>query len=130
MRDIRWLCNLRAVCWCRGEVLNVRKLPLRQSAGVVCCPLPIFKPSLGRWEIYPSVLSHSFLEKGASSVLLSYFRLGGLPGLKIKDLTQQELMMTSRTRYISKKKSLKNVEYVILSGFFCVCSLAINLLQK
>ena len=46
--------------------MKVRKLPLRRSAAVVCCPLPIFKPSLGRreklpqkvaWrrEIYPSV---------------------------------------------------------------------------
>jgi len=72
--------------------MKVRKLPLRRSAAVVCCPLPIFKPSLGRreklpqkvaWrrEIYPSIPPPSLLEKGASSVLPSYFRLGGLPGL-------------------------------------------------
>ena len=48
---VSWLLrNLRAVCWCRGEALKVRKLPLRLSAGVVCRPPPIFKPSLGRRE--------------------------------------------------------------------------------
>ena len=48
--DIRWLRNLRAVCWCRGGALKVRKLTLRVSTGVVSCPPPIFKPSLGRKE--------------------------------------------------------------------------------
>ena len=48
IRDIRWLRNLRAVCWCRDEALKVRKLPLRLSAGVVCRPPPIFKRNLGR----------------------------------------------------------------------------------
>ena len=92
MLDIQWLCNLRAVCWCRGKGMKVWKLSLQQSAGVVCCTLPIFKPSLGRrkklpqkvaWrrEIYASIPPPSLLEKGASSVLPGYFRLGGLPGL-------------------------------------------------
>ena len=31
---MRLLDNLHAVCWCRGEVPNVRKLTLRISAGV------------------------------------------------------------------------------------------------
>ena len=48
IRDIRWSRNLRAVCWCRGEALKVRKLPLRLSAGVVCRPPPVFKRNLGR----------------------------------------------------------------------------------
>ena len=33
------------------------------------------------------------------SVLPRYLRLGGPPGLKTKDLTQQKLMVTSRTWY-------------------------------
>ena len=33
--------------------MKVRKLTLRLSAGVVCCPPPIFKPSLGRREKLP-----------------------------------------------------------------------------
>ena len=53
MHDIRWLRNLRAVCWCRGKPLRFRKLPLRLSAGVVCCPLQIFKPSSARREKLP-----------------------------------------------------------------------------
>ena len=39
--------------WCRGEAPKVRKLPLRLSAGIVCCPPPIFKPSLGRRKKLP-----------------------------------------------------------------------------
>ena len=53
MHNIWWLPNLRAVCWYRGKALKVRKRTLRLSAGVVCCPPPIFKPSLGRREKLP-----------------------------------------------------------------------------
>ena len=42
-------------CWCRGEALKVKKPPLRLSSRNECYPSPIFKPSLGRREIYPPV---------------------------------------------------------------------------
>ena len=50
--DTRWLRLLCVVCWCRGEALKVKnflttKFKKRAS--------PIFKPSLGRREIYPPV---------------------------------------------------------------------------
>ena len=52
---MRRLDNLHAVCWCKGEVPNVRKLTLRLSAGVqeLCVALPIFNPTLGRREKLP-----------------------------------------------------------------------------
>ena len=53
--DTRWLRLLCLVCWCRGEALEVKNLPLRLSATNECYPSPIFKPSLGRREIYPPV---------------------------------------------------------------------------
>jgi len=84
---IWWLGLLRVV-----QALKVIILPLPLSAGVMCCPPLIFKPSLGRreklpqqvaWrrEIYPSIPPPTLLEKGASNVLPSHFRLAGLPGL-------------------------------------------------
>ena len=36
------------------KALKVIILPLPLSAGVMCCPPLIFKPSLGRWYIFPS----------------------------------------------------------------------------
>ena len=53
--ETRWLRVLCVVCWCRGEALKVKKLPLRLSSRNECYPSPIFKPSLGRREIYPPV---------------------------------------------------------------------------
>ena len=35
------------------QALKVIVLPLPLSAGVICCPPLIFKPSLGRWEKLP-----------------------------------------------------------------------------
>ena len=55
--ETRWLRVLCVVCWCRGEALKVKKLPLRLSSRNECYPSPIFKPSLGRREIYPLYLS-------------------------------------------------------------------------
>ena len=55
--DKRWLRLLCLVCWCRGEALKVKKRPLRLSSRNECCPSSIFKPSLGRREIYLSPLS-------------------------------------------------------------------------
>ena len=51
--DTRWLRLLCLVCWCRGEALKVKKLPLRLSSRNACYPSPIFKPGLEREEIYP-----------------------------------------------------------------------------
>ena len=53
--DTRWLRLLCLVCWCKGEALKVKKLPLRLSSRNECYPSPIFKPTLGRREIYPPV---------------------------------------------------------------------------
>ena len=50
---IQGLGLLHVVCWCRGEALIVIILLLWLSAGVVCCPPSIFKPSLGRREKWP-----------------------------------------------------------------------------
>ena len=55
--DTRWLRLLCLVCWCRGEALKVKKRPLRLSSRNECYPSSIFKPSLGRREIYLSLLS-------------------------------------------------------------------------
>ena len=42
-QDTRWLRHLCVVCWCRGEALKVKKLPLRLSSRNECYPSPIFK---------------------------------------------------------------------------------------
>ena len=47
-----FVCIHTVVCWCGGEALKVIILPLRLSEGVVCCTPTIFKPILGRKEIY------------------------------------------------------------------------------
>ena len=51
-----WLGLLRVV-----QALKVIILPLPLSAGVMCCPPLIFKPSLGRREIYRPVSPSSQL---------------------------------------------------------------------
>ena len=51
-----FVCIHTVVCWCGGEALKVIILPLRLSEGVVCCTPTIFKPILGRKEIYLPLL--------------------------------------------------------------------------
>ena len=69
-----FVCIHTVVCWCGGEALKVIILPLRLSEGVVCCTPTIFKPILGRKEIYPPVPPPSIFVFGVPVTVASLDR--------------------------------------------------------